>query len=112
MVTNRDRKIQQRIKLSPTEIAVFCQQWQIVEMSLFSSVLDDEFRADSDIDFLVTFDLNARQGLLTLSRIKHDLEIRLERQIDIVPKVSVENSDNWLRREEILQTARVIYEQR
>lgn len=112
MPTNLAHKIQKRLKLSPREIAAFCQQWQIVEMSLFGSVLRDEFRADSDIDLLVTFDPNARQGLLTLSRIKHDLETRLGRQVDIVPKVSIENSDNWLRREEILQTARVIYEQR
>ncbi len=105
MLTNLDRKIQQRLKLSPVEIAAFCQQWQIVEMSLFGSALGDEFRVDSDIDLLISFAPNARQGLLTLAKIKHDLEMRLGTHIDLVPKQSVENSDNWLRRDEILQTA-------
>ena len=112
MLTNLDRTIQQRLKLSPREIAAFCQQGQIVEMSLFGSALGDEFRADSDIDLLISFAPNARQGLLTLARIKHELETRLGRQVDLVPKPSLENSDNWLRREEILQRARGIYEQR
>ena len=98
MLTNLDYTIKPRIKLSPTEIAACCQQWQILEMSLFGSELGDEFRDDSDIDLLVSFAPNAQQGLLTLSRIRHDLETWLERQVDVVPKVSIENSDNWIRR--------------
>ena len=39
MLTNLDRTILQRLKLSPTEIVAFCRQRQIVEMSLFGSVL-------------------------------------------------------------------------
>jgi uncharacterized protein len=112
MLTDINPKIQQRLKLSLTEIADFCQQWQIAEMALFGSVLSDEFRAESDIDFLISFLPNARQGLLTLAKIKHELENRLGRQVDLVLKQSVETSENWLRRNDILQTARVIYEQR
>lgn len=105
-------ELQQRFKLSLAEIAEFCQRWQIVEMALFGSVLREEFRADSDIDILISFAPNARQGLLTLARIKHELETRLERPVDIVLKQSVETSENWIRRREILQTAQVIYEQK
>lgn len=42
----------------------------------------------------------------------NELETRLGRQVDIVLKQSVETSENWIRRNEILQTAKVIYEQR
>lgn len=104
-------KIQQRLGLSLMEISEFCQQWQIVEMALFGSVLREDFHADSDIDILVKFAPKARQGLLTLAKIKHELESRFGRSVDIALKQSIEKSENWIRRPEILQTAQVIYEQ-
>ena len=104
-------KIQQRLGLSLIEISAFCQQWQIVEMALFGSVLREDFQADSDIDILVKFAPKARQGLLTLAKIKHELEARFGRSVDIALKQSIEKSENWIRRPEILQTAQVIYEQ-
>jgi len=33
----------------------FCQRWQVNEFSLFGSVLRDDFRTDSDVDVLVSF---------------------------------------------------------
>jgi hypothetical protein len=91
-------------------MAAFCQDWNIVTMALFGSVLREEFRDDSDIDIMISFAANARQGLLTLARIKHELENRIGRPVDIVLRESIESSENWIRRREILQTAQVIYE--
>ncbi|MDC0835299.1 nucleotidyltransferase domain-containing protein [Geitlerinema sp. CS-897] len=110
--TALEPRLQQRLGLSLAEIAAFCQRWQIRQFALFGSILRDDFGADSDIDCLVSFLPNARQGLLTLAKIKHDLETRSGRQVDIVPKLSVETSENWIRRQDILQTAQLIYEQR
>jgi predicted nucleotidyltransferase len=104
-------KIQQRLGFSLIEISAFCQQWQIVEMALFGSVLREDFEVDSDIDILVKFSPKARQGLLTIAQIKHELEMRLKRPVDIAIKQSIETSENWIRRHEILETAQVIYEQ-
>jgi uncharacterized protein len=112
LLTELNPKLQQRLGLSLIEISTFCQQWQIVEMALFGSVLREDFQADSDIDILVKFAPNARQGLLTLAQIKHELETRLRRPVDIALKQSIETSENWIRRHEILETAQVIYEQR
>jgi predicted nucleotidyltransferase len=67
---------------------------------------------DSDIDLLITFAPDVRQGLLTLAKIKHELEARLQRPVDLIPEASVQTSDNWIRRREILSTAQTIYEQR
>lgn len=103
--------IQQRLGLSLIEISTICQQWQIVEMALFGSVLREDFQVDSDIDILVKFAPNARQGLLTIAKIKHELETRFGRPVDIALKKSIETSENWIRRQEILETAQVIYEQ-
>lgn len=111
ILADRNPKIQQRLGLSLIEVSTFCQQWQIVEMALFGSVLREDFQVDSDIDILVKFAPNARQGLLTLAKIKHELEIDCGRPVDIALKQSIETSENWIRRHEILETAQVIYEQ-
>lgn len=81
-------------------------------MALFGSVLRDDFDSESDIDVLLTFMPNVRQGLLTLARIKHELENQCHRPVDIALKEGIEASDNWIRRQEILGTAQTIYEQR
>ncbi|MEM9047536.1 MAG: DNA polymerase subunit beta, partial [Pseudomonadota bacterium] len=58
------------------------------------------------------FKPSVRQGLLTLAKIKHELEEKLHRPVDISIKESIESSENWIRRQEILTTAQTIYEQR
>ena len=112
MLLKLEPKLKERLNIAPEEIAQLCQQWSITELTLFGSVLSERFNADSDIDILIRFAPNARQGLLTLSKIKYELETRIGREVDISLKESIENSENWIRRHEILKTAQVIYEQR
>ena len=51
----------------PTEkIADFCQRWKITEFAFFGSVLRDDFRPDSDVDILVSFDPNAHRTLFNM----------------------------------------------
>ncbi|NEP91057.1 MAG: DNA polymerase subunit beta [Okeania sp. SIO2C2] len=112
MLLKLNPQLQKRLGISTQEIAQFCQCWNITEMALFGSVLSDRFHADSDIDILIRFAPNVRQGLLTLAKIKHELESSMGREVDIAVKESIENSENWIRHQEILKTAQVIYEQR
>ena len=112
MLLKLEPKLKQRLNIAPEEIAKFCQQWNINELALFGSVLSDKFHPNSDIDILISFATNASQGLLTLAKIKHELETKIGRKIDIALKESIESSENWIRRHEILNTALVIYEQR
>ncbi len=93
------------IQLSEARIADFCQRWQITEFSLFGSVLRDDFRPDSDVDVLITFAPVAQWSLLDLVRMEYELETIFNREVDLVMKQSIEESDNWLRRKEILKTA-------
>lgn len=104
--------LDKNLKLSEQEIARFCQEWKITKMSLFGSILREDFNSDSDIDILIKFDIDARQGLLTLAKLKHKLEEITKRPVDLVIQESIENSDNWIRKNEILNTAQVVYEQR
>lgn len=110
MSSKLNSQLQERLGISPEDIAQFCQHWNITELALFGSVLNNQFHADSDIDILIRFAPNARQGLLTIAKIKHELETRIGRQVDIALKESIENSENWIRRHEILKTSLVIYE--
>ncbi len=104
--------IHQRLKLSEIEITRICKQWNITKLSLFGSILREDFNQDSDIDILIQFAPYARQGLLTLAKLKHYLEDMTQRSVDIVVQESIENSENWIRKEQILNTAQIIYEKR
>ena len=45
-----------KIRVSKEEIAEFCRRSRVRKLSLFGSVLRDNFRDDSDIDVLVEFE--------------------------------------------------------
>lgn len=112
MLTQLNPQLQQQLGLSMPEVATFCQRCHITELSLFGSVLGDQFHSDRDIDILIRLAPNTPHGLLTLAKIKHELEACTERVVDIALKEAIKDSENWIRRNEILKTAQVIYEQR
>ena len=79
-----------------------------MELALFGSVVRDGFGPESDVDVLVGFDPNARHTLFDMSRMQDELTTLLGRQADIVERVAVEQSPNYLRRKEILQSFETI----
>lgn len=91
------------------KIADFCRRWAIAELSLFGSVLRDDFGTDSDIDLLVQFQPTARWSLLDHARMEIELEKVLGRQVDLVTRNSIEASPNWIVRDAILSSARTLY---
>ncbi|MEA5421287.1 nucleotidyltransferase domain-containing protein [Spirulina sp. CCNP1310] len=101
---------QERLKLTPEQLAEFCQRRQVIELALFGSVLRDDFDQDSDIDLLVTFELGAPVSLLDVVDMQYELEALCDRSIDILTRKSVETSPNWMRRQAILNNAQIIYE--
>ncbi|WP_240039108.1 MULTISPECIES: nucleotidyltransferase family protein [Okeania] len=48
--------LKERLKISDSEIAEFCQRWNIIELALFGSVLREDFHPNSDIHILVVYD--------------------------------------------------------
>jgi predicted nucleotidyltransferase len=98
--------------VSEAQIADFCRRWEINEFALFGSVLRDDFDAESDLDVLVSFGPDADWSLLDHVQMEHELEGLLGRPVDLLTRRSVERSHNWLRRQEILSTAEVVYEAR
>ncbi|MBD1910251.1 MULTISPECIES: nucleotidyltransferase family protein [unclassified Leptolyngbya] len=110
MIENTTRlQLQANISIPQESLTAFCQKWKIQELSFFGSVLRQDFRPDSDIDALVSFEEGAPWGLLELVRMKRELSTLLGRDVDLLTKKSIEQSHNWIRRKEILGTAQVIY---
>ncbi|MCA1995116.1 MAG: nucleotidyltransferase domain-containing protein [Coleofasciculus sp. S288] len=103
-------QLQERLSITSDKLSEFCQRRHISELALFGSVLRDDFHANSDIDMLVTFQPDAKVSLLDLVDMQYELEELCHRKVDLLTKKSVETSSNWIRRKEILSTARVIYE--
>lgn len=101
--------MQQQIELNQAELRVFCQRWQIIELALFGSVLREDFRPDSDVDVLVTYADDAPWSLMDEVRMVDELMAIFGRPVDLVSRQAVEMSHNWIRRREILDSARVMY---
>ena len=98
-----------RIESPEAEIERFCQRWRITELSLFGSVLREDFRPDSDIDVLVSFAPDARWSLFDLVHMEEDLEAILGREVDLVERKAVERSENYIRRKRILSSLSPVY---
>ncbi|WP_319421843.1 nucleotidyltransferase family protein [Pleurocapsa sp. FMAR1] len=99
----------QNIDIHSDKIKRFCNQWQIIEFALFGSVLRDDFNVSSDIDVLVSFDPNTKRGLTETLQMQDELEAIFDRKVDLIVKAAIERSDNWLRKNNILDSAQVIY---
>jgi predicted nucleotidyltransferase len=109
ILANHHYLIYQRLKIKPQELIKFCQENYICELSVFGSILTNKFNPESDIDFLVTYSPFAKRGLLEKISLKEKLEKMCDRKVDLVSKKAIENSSNWLKKQEILNSAEVLY---
>ncbi len=94
------------ITVPKEEIAEFCQKHHIRRLSLFGSVLRDDFRPESDIDVLVEFDPAHGPTFFTLYDMEEELSgILGGRKIDLV----TEGFLNHRIRDQVLADAQVQY---
>ena len=94
------------IEIPIDKISALCQQWHISKLSLFGSVLRDDFTPTSDIDILVEFEPGFTLGFFKLHQIQEELsDLFGKRSIDLVtPKFL-----NPRIRDHVLATAEVCY---
>lgn len=77
----------QNIDIDLEAIAAFCRKHHIQKLALFGSVLRDDFRPDSDVDVLVTFEPDHTPGFIRLSSMERELSGILNgREVDFVTK--------------------------
>src|SRR3990172_9778002 len=89
------------IEFSEDALDSFCRKWRIRELSLFGSILRDDFGPESDIDVLVTFDPEAPWSLWDLIDMQEDLQSLVGRPVDLIEKEALRNP---FRKEHILKT--------
>ncbi len=97
----------QRLEMPIGQIASLCGELDVAELSVFGSALRDDFGADSDVDFLVSFK-NDDYGpwLSKLNRLEDGLSRILGRRAEVVPKDSLK----WVIRDSVLGSAETIYD--
>jgi predicted nucleotidyltransferase len=95
-----------KMAIDRDRIAEFCRRWKITELALFGSILREDFSPDSDVDVLVSLEVDAPWSLLHIVRMQDELRDMLGRDVDLVEKAGLRNP---FRRHEILKTKRVVY---
>ena len=92
--------------MEKNECEDFCRRWKIKEFALFGSVLREDFRPDSDIDVLVSFEPDG--GITFDNRVEmlDELAEIFGREVDLVEKDAIRNP---FRRHDILTTKEVVY---
>lgn len=98
--------LNQNITLPMNAIRAFCEKYPIRKLSLFGSVLRDDFRPDSDVDVLVEFLPGARVSYFNMAYMKDDLEAIFEREVDLLTPAAVSRRF----RQKVLNSAVTIYE--
>lgn len=95
-----------RLTVPRDRIADLCRRWRVAELSFFGSVMRDDFRPDSDVDVLVTFEPDAEWSLLDVVTMKQELESLLGRRVDLVEEAALRNP---FRRSAIQQSKHQVY---
>ena len=79
----RDRRMSSaKIKIPREKIADFCRRHHVRKLSLFGSVLREDFDAKSDVDVLVEFEKGHTPGLAFFS-LQDELSMIFGRKVDL-----------------------------
>jgi uncharacterized protein len=103
--TRGGRVLSARIAVNREKIAEFCRQHHIRRLSLFGSVLREDFRPDSDVDVLIEFEPGHTVGLIRLAGMERELSEIVGRKVDL--RTPADLSRYF--RQEVLDTAEVQY---
>ena len=92
------------------EVKKICKKWKIQELSVFGSILRDDFNPQkSDIDMLYVFSSNAHCGW-EIVNMENDFEKILGRKVDLFSKKAIQKSKNPYKQTSILGKSVIIYE--
>jgi predicted nucleotidyltransferase len=94
-----------RITIDRERVTAFCRRHHVRKLSLFGSVLRDDFRPESDVDVLVEFEPDYRIGFLGMAGMEIELSEILGRKADL--RTPAELSRYF--REEVMASAEVTF---
>lgn len=93
----------------PTDqLRAFCERHPIRKLSLFGSVLRDDFSPNSDVDVLVELEPGARVGYFALATMQAELTDIFGRDADLLTP----NALSPYFRRDVLEGAYTVYEKR
>ena len=98
-----------RISIPMARLSEYCRANGIARLDLFGSVLRADFGPESDIDLLVEFEPDRKIGLFDFVRIEQEFSEIFGRKVDLVERLGIERSRNYIRRAAILESAETIY---
>ena len=99
------------IELDSEEIKAFCRKWKIKELSVFGSILRDDFRTDSDVDFLADFEEDEEWDLFDEIHMHEELEQIAGRKADLISRRALEFGGNKRFQKEVISTLEKVYAQ-
>lgn len=76
--------VNRHIDIPIDAIIALCEKYPIRRLSLFGSVLRDDFRPDSDVDVLVEFLPDSHATLFTMGGLQMDLSELLQREVHLL----------------------------
>jgi predicted nucleotidyltransferase len=94
------------IAIDREKIAAFCRKWRVRELSLFGSVLTNDFRPDSDVDVLVVCDQGSSWTLWDHLHAEEELQELVQQKVDLVLRSALRNP---FRRHHILSNREILY---
>ncbi|MEW5803677.1 MAG: nucleotidyltransferase family protein [bacterium] len=97
-----------KISIPKGKIADFCQRNHIRKLSLFGSVLREDFKPDSDVDILVEFEPGHVPSFFRLFDMEEELSSLLGRKADLR---TAEDLSRYFR-DEVLANAQVQYDKK
>ena len=97
------------IQLDSPEVLAFCRTWKISRLEVFGSILREDFRPDSDVDFVVDFEDDAEWDLAELEQIRQGLSEIVHRDADVLTRRTLARTDNWLLRRNVLAQLETVY---
>lgn len=94
------------IEIPLERLAELARKWRVAELSLFGSVVNGEFREDSDVDVLVEFEADAPWSAWEFVHFQDELAELFGRPVDLVERDALTNP---IVRRKIFQTRRIVY---
>ena len=88
------------------DIVRICEKYRLTELSIFGSAIREDFKDDSDVDILISYEDVWQNDPFDELYIEREFTELLNREVDIVDKDGLKNP---IRREEILTTREVVY---
>ena len=88
------------------QIEAFCRRNPIQKLSLFGSVLRDDFTDKSDVDFLVELDPAAHVGLFEFLHMQFELRDMIGRSVDLRTPEDL----NERFRQKVIDQSQTVYE--